>query len=269
VIRAVGRFGRADRAFRAGLREAVLHPGRRQQEVLVGQVHRQFRRAHEAHELSPQLRVSEADGRRFAAIARIRVGVDQRPAEVRAVSRELPRGIVVLCGDRLDVRGAAAVMSEVFEVPAQPWLVVGRVRSRAGRRPVERVVGVGGHHRPAVVVEVREPRIERPRRSGRFPHRVVAEGRAVLQPDDDGRGAGGAEPHERQGDEHRQRTPARPARRPGRTLRDHGRRAAPSPAAGPLAGRAPSSMIPLPKFSLGVLPPRSLACGLAAGLRTA
>ena len=161
VVGAVDGFFGAGRAFFVGsFHEAVLHFRRREQEVLVREVDRQFLRRDEALELADDLFVAEADCRLFAAVGGIGVGVEQGAAEARAIAREFTAAVVVLARDRVDVPSRAAVVREVAEVLIDPTLIVGRIRRGSGGIPVDGVVRVRRHHGTAVVVQVCEQLIE-------------------------------------------------------------------------------------------------------------
>ena len=116
---------------------------------------------HEFFELRLNLRVSQADRRSVAAVDGVRICIGQGAAEMGVVDGEVAQRVVVLGRDRIDVFVPAAVVGQVFEKSVQPRPVIGGIRRGSFRVPVHRVVGVGRHHRAAVVVQIREEFVER------------------------------------------------------------------------------------------------------------
>src|SRR5207247_1431577 len=90
----------------------------------------------------------------------------------------------------VDVAVSAAVVREVFEILVDAFLVSSRIGGCAGWLPVDDVVRVRRHHRPAVVIEVGEERVKWPKRGGPAQW-LVAHGPAAFQVHDQGGGTRG------------------------------------------------------------------------------
>ena len=145
-----------------------------------------------------ELFVCEADRGRFAPAAfRVGVGVDDLFCEVRVVFDEFAR-VAVLRRHGVDVLDAAAICGEVSEVLVDARHVSFGIRRGSSGRPVEGVVRVRGHDRPAVIDEVAffaradgPGGLKRVRRADGATQRLVAQAFAGWQLHDDRGGARG------------------------------------------------------------------------------